>query len=276
VLRGLEKNAPANLEAARALIGTLVERRKSSGDKLAELRRAYAASALAPVADNLQRADDALADATSAAESADQALGSTSTTAAVDAVRSATDSAHLASHLLDAIDSLAVELGKATDAVNTLAAATRADLEEARAVRDDPPDAQTGAAVGSAVEEVTRTLSSLPKDDPIRALDELREAGATLDFSLAGARNQRQRLEGAQEALAGALVAARSQLSVTRDFIGARRGRVGADARTRLAEAERLLALAESEADPVLALDTARSSVTYSRDADALARYDVR
>ena len=73
----------------------------------------------------------------------------------------------------------------------------------------------------------------------------------------------------------GALVAARSQLAVTRDFISARRGSVGAEARTRLAEAERLLTLAEAEADPLLALDTARSSASYSRDADALARYDM-
>ncbi len=46
------------------------------------------------------------------------------------------------------------------------------------------------------------------------------------------------------------------------------------DYRTNLHSA--LLTLAEAEADPVLALDTARSPATYSRDADALARYDVR
>ena len=275
-LRGLEKNAPANLEAARGLIASLAERRQASADRLRQLRTTYSASAVASVADNLQRADDALAAAQESADAAAGALGSTSTTAAVDAVRAATDSAYLATHLLDAIDSLAGELSKTTDAVSSLAASTRASLDEAKAVRDDPPDPAAGAAIAVAVEVVARTLSALPGDDPIRALDELREAGATLDFSLAGARNQRQRLEGAKAALAGALVAARSQLSVTRDFIAARRGRVGAGARTRLSEAERLLTLAEAEADPVLALDTARSSATYSRDADALARYDVR
>ncbi|MHA6670286.1 hypothetical protein ACX3O0_15600 [Homoserinimonas sp. A447] len=275
-LRGLEKNAPANLESARALIASLIERRQAGSDRLAQLRKTYSASAVAPVADNLQRADDALAAAQESADTASAALGTTSTTAAVDAVRAATDSAHQAMQLLDAIDSLAGELKKATDAVGSLAASTRASLEEAKAVRDDPPDPATGAAVGAAIEKVAGILSALPEDDPIRALDELREVGATLDFSLAGARNQRQRLDGAKAALAGALVAARSQLSVTRDFVAARRGRVGAEARTRLAEAERLLTLAEAEADPVLALDTARSSVTYSRDADALARYDVR
>jgi hypothetical protein len=275
-LRGLEKNAPANLAAARVLIASVAERRRDSDLRLKALRDRHAPSAIASVADNLQRADDALDSARSSADTAESALGSISTTAAVDAVRAATDSAHLAAQLLGAIDSLAAELGKATDAVSALAASTRASLDEAKAVRDNPPDAATGAAVGAAIEQVSATLASLHTEDPFRALDELREAGAQLDVSLAGARNQRQRLEGAKTALTGALVAARSQLAVTRDFVAARRGRVGAEARTRLAEAERLLTLAEAEADPVLALDTARSSATYSRDADALARFDVR
>lgn len=275
-LRGLEKNAPANLDAARSLIAAVAARRPASEARLKGLRDRYAASAVASVADNLQRADDAIAAATSSADAAEAALGAVSTTAAVDAVRAATDSAHRAGQLLDAIDSLAEELGKATDAVDTLAASIRAGIEEAKAVRDDPPDAATGASVGSAIEQVSATLAALDTSDPFRALDKLRDAAAALDFSLAGARNQRQRLDGARAALAGALVAARSQLAVTRDFVSARRGRVGAQARTRLAEAERLLTLAEAEADPVLALDTARSSATYSRDADALARYDVR
>ncbi len=275
-LRGLEKNAPANLKAARDLIASLTERSVASADLLKQLRHTYSPSAVASVADNLQGADAALTEARASADTAEAALGSTSTTAAVDAVRAATEKAHHASHLLDAIDSLAAELGKATDAVSTLAASTRAELDAAIAVRDNPPDPQIGAAVADAVERATRTLATLPMDDPIRALEQLREAGAVLDFSLASARNQQQRLEGARAALAGALVAARSQLAVTGDFIAGRRGRVGAEARTRLAEAERLLTLAEAEADPVLALDVARSSATYSRDADALARYDAR
>jgi uncharacterized phage infection (PIP) family protein YhgE len=275
-LRDLEKNAPANLEATRTFISDLTERRAASAARLKQLRDSYSASAVASVADNLQRADDALDEARASADRAEDAIGSTSTTAAVDAVRAATDSAHVASQLLDAIDSLAAELATATDAAKALADSTRVALDQAKAVRDNPPDPQAGATVADAVEAATRVLASLPLDDPIRALDLLRDAGAKLDFSLAGARNQQQRLEGAATALAGALVAAKSQLSVTRDFIAGRRGRVGAEARTRLAEAERLLSLAQTEADPVLALDIARSSATYSRDADALARYDVR
>ena len=94
---------------------------------------------------------------------------------------------------------------------------------------------------------------------------------ATLDTALAGARNQQQRLEHARTALVGALVAARSQIGVTKTFMAGGRPDVGA--RTRLAEAERQLMLAESESDPVEALDAARRAATNARDADALARY---
>ena len=82
-------------------------------------------------------------------------------------------------------------------------------------------------------------------------------------------------MDAARTALTGALVAARSQIATTADFIDTRRGGIGPEARTRLAEAPRLLVVAEAESDPVTALDTARASATYSRDADALARYDV-
>jgi len=97
----------------------------------------------------------------------------------------------------------------------------------------------------------------------------------SLDTALAGARNQAQRLEHARVALTGALLTARSQIDTTTAYMASRRGRTGPEARTRLAEAERLFLIAGAEADPVVALDTARSSATYSRDADALARYDL-
>ena len=66
-------------------------------------------------------------------------------------------------------------------------------------------------------------------------------------------------------------MSAKSQISVVRAYIGKNGG--GVAARTRLAEAERQLMLAEAATDPVEALDTVRRAVTHARDADALARY---
>ena len=143
-------------------------------------------------------------------------------------------------------------------------------------MRDTPPNPDAGAAVSRAIQIVEAALATdRESQDPLATLETLRAANAELDASMAGARNQAQRLDGARTALVGALVGARSQLKATMNFIDNRRGGVGTEARTRLAEAERLLSVAEAETDPVAALDTARSSATYARDADALARFDL-
>ena len=279
-LRQLEQNAPANLSSVRALVTDLEAQEAAAAKTLATLKSAYTATAIASVTDNLQRAEAERRQATASADDAEAALdtsatGSATRTAA-DAIRAAEEHAHRAIQLLDAIGTLQAELGKASDAVTALRTSTQENLAEARALRDAPPDADSSAAIARAIETVEAALAAKqPLSDPLASLEILRAANAELDISMAGARNQQRRLDGARTALVGALVGARSQLSATRDFITTRRGGVGTEARTRLAEAERLLTIAEAESDPVAALDIARSSATYSRDADALARYDL-
>jgi hypothetical protein len=128
----------------------------------------------------------------------------------------------------------------------------------------------------AAITEVESTIAGVTGSpdgsaNPVRGIERLGAAMAMLDTALAGARNQQQRLEHARTALVGALVTARSQIEEAKSVIASGRTRV--DARTRLAEAERQLMLAEAESDPVEALDAARRSATAARDADALARY---
>jgi len=67
-------------------------------------------------------------------------------------------------------------------------------------------------------------------------------------------------------------VLAHSQIAAAQAVIGG----ASVTARTRLAEAERQLALAQAATDPVEALDTVRRAVTHARDAEDLARYDAR
>jgi DNA repair exonuclease SbcCD ATPase subunit len=283
-LRELEKNAPQNLAAARSAIAAVDARVNAAWETMTALRNDYAAPAIASVADNLDRAaqerKQAASDVDRAAALLDAAApgapGAPDARSATDLIRTASEHAYRAQKLLDAIDALRDELGKAAEAVASLRDSTRTSLTEARAARDAPPDPAVGASLGHAIDSVEKVLAAQEKlADPLASLEALRTANAELDTSMAGARNQRQRLEGARTALVGALVGARSQLAATRNFIDTRRGGVGSEARTRLAEAERLLAVAETEKDPVAALDTARSSATYSRDADALARFDL-
>jgi hypothetical protein len=282
-LRRLERDAPANLASVRELIASTSVRVAASESTLARLLATFAPNTVAPVADNAKQASRLLASAISTANSAENRMSGDRQDAVADAIQSAQQDAGRAADALDGIDRLAATLEAATSRLRTLIGNARDDLAEARSVRDAPPDPKTGAAVGAAIAGLDRVLATIGDPaaagdsaaDPAAGIQKVETAIAELDIALGGARNQTQRLENARVALVGALLTARSQISTTADFINGRRSGVGTDARTRLAEAERLLTIAEAESDPVTALDTARSSATYSRDADALARYDV-
>jgi hypothetical protein len=112
------------------------------------------------------------------------------------------------------------------------------------------------------------------RDDPFASRDLLRAARDRLDAARAEARRAAGRLDGARSALGGAIAIAESQLGVVRGLVERGRGAVGAEARTRLAEAERQLLIARQEPDPVAALDAARRATARANDAEALARYD--
>lgn len=276
--RASEKDAPASLAAVREAIAATSARLPASATALAALGRRYSPAAVATVSDSVDEAKALLDAASGAADAAESRIADAAGPVA-ESIRSAQQDVARAGQALDGIDRLASTLGELSARLEKLVGVARDDLAEARAVRDTPPDPATGAAVNEAISRVEAVLTGLgvPSSvgDPAAGIQSLEAALASLDLALGTARNQAQRLEHARTALAGALLTARSQLATTGDYINARRGGVGAEARTRLAEAQRLLTIAEAESDPVTALDTARSSATYSRDADALARYDA-
>ncbi|KGJ82318.1 hypothetical protein GY21_00660 [Cryobacterium roopkundense] len=276
--RGVERTAPQALEQLVRRLDHAQDRVISGAGSLDRLSRSYTAHALAPISGNVARAQAAVAEARRAADAAAALL------AAGDPVgeqMSAADHALFAStQLLDAIESGEDELhigfanlGRATDAAVI-------ELAEARGLRDSHEEADTSASLNRVIAEASAVLDELRVPgrlcDPAADLARLRQAMDGLDVMRSEARNRQLRLENARTALAGALLTARSQITITRDFTTANRGRVQAAARTRLSEAERQLTLAEAEADPVIALDTARRAMTLATDADALARYDAR
>lgn len=183
-----------------------------------------------------------------------------------------------ANGLVEAIDRATTERADATARLAEAVAAARAELDAARALRDEHEVPAQRDAVNAAIAELEQTAAQAAEHggaDPGAALDRLLRARARLDSAAASARNAEQRLTQARSALAGALRQAESHIAAASDVITANRGRVGADARTRLAEANRQLDLARDEADPVAALDAARRASSRAQDADALARYDA-
>ncbi|HWM34272.1 MAG TPA: hypothetical protein VNR36_08555 [Pseudolysinimonas sp.] len=272
-LRRSEADAPATIAALRRNLSAARDRLAGSAATFAELEKSYPAETIAVVAGNLPAADEALSRAESAIDAA--AAGAAAPVSAVSDQLTAAESAiRDAAQLLDAVDRRRDELAKAVGGIRAIEAEETQALAAARALRDDPPDPDSGAAVNSAIAALEAELVAVTakgKRDPVADLDRLVDATDRLDIAVAAARNQQRRLEGARSALAGALVSARTQLAAVSDYIGTHGGSAGA--RTRLAEGQRELLLAENESDPVAALDAARRAQTHARDADALARY---
>jgi hypothetical protein len=273
-LRRSEESAPETLRLIREQLTAVEGRRTEAAKVLAALAKEYVETAVAPVAGNLDAAATAVAEARAAADQADAAIAASRVTAVTDALTTARQRARDAAALLDAIDHRRDELAAAVAGVAELAGEQKAALEEARSLRDAPPDPDSSAAVNDAIgalEGELATVGGSGRRDPVAELDRLVDAGDALDVAVSAARNQQRRLDGARGALAGALVSARTQISSVEDYIGSHGG--GAGARSKLAEAKRELVVAENESDPVAALDAARRAQNRARDADDLARY---
>ena len=278
-LRSAEADSPARIADLRGRIAAARARLTPAAAQLDRLRAAYGEAHVAGHGDAVETAQTALDASDDSARDAEQRLSPSGVNTVAALLEDAEVSLRRAAGALDGVDRLGARLDAAASALDALLASSLDDLAEARAQRDAAPDAESGAAIIRAMTDVEAARASVsaasaPRD-PVAGLDALSAAVATLDTALATARNQAQRLEHARTALVGTLVSANSQISALRSLIGGSGRGVGAEARTRLAEAERQLMLAEAESDPVEALDAARRAVTHARDGDALAHYDA-
>ncbi len=290
-LRNLEATAPEYLAGLTTRLDAVTARVPQVDAALAALRTRYAAAALEPVAGNLDQAGKLLGVAggeiTAARESlaaarptADQPLAGRS--AAVVSGRAAEDAITQAETLLDGIGRLDGELAAAGERIAAARAETEQDLAEARALQagadrsgGDPSGlgalvARAEAALASATEAERAT-----PPDPLAALRLIDEADGALDRGLVDARDAQARARKATAALDQTLLTARSAVAAADDFISTRRGAVGTDARTRLAEAQRHLAQAQAGGDPTAALGEAQAADSMARQALALAQSDV-
>jgi hypothetical protein len=278
-LRAKELEAPVSLTALATRIAATMARLAPARATLDRCAADYRPSIATEHERAVSEAAARLETAAASVRAAQKRLSPAGVNDVVGSLRDAEQSVNAAEALLDSIDTVAAKLDDAASTVATLAAAQKADLADARRASDEAPDATTGRAILDAIDVVQTVLGEVSAvhrpADPIASLDLLNAAIERLDLALASARNQAQRLEHARTALTGTLVSAKSQIAAVRGFILAGGGGVGADARTRINEAERELMVAESAADPVEALDAARRAVTHARDADALARYDA-
>ncbi|WP_341393527.1 TPM domain-containing protein [Arthrobacter sp. G119Y2] len=277
-LRELEKNAPAALADARRNAQAAASRLDAAERSLAELRQRYSDSALAQVADNVEQARQRLEFVDNAAEAASEKLAEGDTASAVVAVRAAEESVHQTNVLLDAIEKTGRELDSARSELQRAVADARQDLAQARAfAASGGNNGLAGPVAGVEAALAAIDNESATRNDPVDLLRRLEKANAQLDSALEGIRDLQEQERRARDSLQHAVMSAQAQISGTADYIRARRGGVGSEARTRLAEAERNLqqAVALQSSDPVSALAYAQQANALAAQAADMAQQDV-
>lgn len=279
-LRSLEKRIPeasAQVAAAAQQAAARVEQTRAT---VATLGQRYTDASLATVGDNVDQATQRLAFVQTALAAAAQKAGAGDTSAAAIGVRAAEESVDQATLLLDAVDRVAADLAKTQQSIDAVLPELESDLAEARALAasGDPGGTIAGVIAGTeqTVTDVRAKLAAGPIN-PLEIAQRLDVANRSIDGVLQGVRDGRMQTQRAQSSLQQTLMAAKARISACEDFITARRGAVGPEARTRLAEAGRLVVQAEqtAAADPVTALGQAQRAAQLADEATQLAQRDV-
>ena len=217
---------------------------------LARLSSSYAPSALSTVINNAAEAGDRLDFARSSVTTARQEATAADTTPAVVAARSAQEAVAQATTLLDAIDKLDANLSQASAQLPSRLAPVQAELATAKAAYAQGGIGGAGQGIGAQLGQVETALAAVAGPngarDPILATQRIQEADDTLDDILAATRSAQQTQLRAGAALQASLDSAAAKISGAGDFIATRKGAVGSEARTRLAEAQRHLATAQN------------------------------
>ncbi|MGV9195162.1 hypothetical protein ACQ143_12525 [Microbacterium sp. MC2] len=272
------RRAPEIVAGIRRDAERLRERLPHTQATTERLATRYSAGALRKVSGNAAEAAQLIefalhgADvATDRRESGQREQANLALETAIEAVRRATT-------LIDAVDQFEVEALRAESTLAAIVEDSREDLATARDVADVPTVAAAMAALETALQELTPPGS---KPDPFGELTALRQANAALDAAVDAARERAARPVIPEAHVRHALDDADRQLGVARSVISGHRGWIGADARTRLAEAERLRLDLGAAGAPIpeesreRALADARRCALLAAEALQLAQRDI-
>ncbi|OBI91647.1 TPM domain-containing protein [Mycobacterium sp. 1245805.9] len=284
-LRVLVVNAPSRLDALTQQYVELTARIAPAEQRLAELRKEFDAAALTSVSGNIASTNERLAFADRNISSARELAGvqGGQQAALVDAIHAAEAALGQARALLDAIDNADKDIRHAVATLPSLidgiqAGISRADerLQKARgtgsgravelaAARDEATAAITGARGGGAA-------------DPLGAFARLTKADAGLHRVLAAVAQEEAAAERLERSFEQAVFTAQARVRAVSEYIDTRRGSIGAEARTRLAEARRHLQAAQEKraANVSEAIAHANAASTLAANAQALANADVQ
>ncbi len=204
-------------------------------------------------------------------------------TGLVDAVRAAESALDQARSLLDAVDSAAGDIRHAVATMPSVLADIQAGIQHANEQLQKSPANKSAYAAEliAARDAAARAVDNARVTgaaDPLSAFAQLTTADADLDRLLAAIAQEQANAEHLRRSLEQALFTAESRIRAVSDYIDTRRGSIGPEARTRLAEAGRRLDAAQSyrSTNPTEAIAQANAASTLAANAQSLANSDVQ
>ncbi|MGE2719635.1 TPM domain-containing protein [Mycolicibacterium celeriflavum] len=282
-LRNLVINAPSKLDAMTQRVVDITARLDPSRETLAQLHSEFDETALSSVTGNVDAAKELL-------DFADQNITRGRELAArpvpgrqnelVECVRAAESALVQARGLLDAVDSAASDIRRAAATLPSVIEDIQNGIKQAGTLlqQGNVPQADELAEARDAAAAAVADAQRSKVADPLGAFTELTKADANLDRLLAAVEQEREAAERLNRALDEALFTARSRVRSVSDFIDTRRGIIGPEARTRLAEAVRHIGAAEERraTDPAEAIKHANGAAMLASQAQNLANADVQ
>ncbi len=283
-LRDLVINAPSRLDGLTQQYVDLTGRIAPAEQRMAELHKEFDHAALGSVAGNITGARERMAFADRNIGTARELAGHAEIgkqTGLVDAFHAAESALGQARSLLDAVDTAA---GDIQHAIATLPSATsdiQATIDRANEQLNRAPKARVQeltAARDAAVTALNWSRNAPGLTDPLTAFAKLTRADADLGRRLAALVEEQATAERLTRAYEQALFTAESRVRAVSEYIDTRRGSIGPDARTRLAEAKRQLQAARDKqaTDLTEATVYANGASAWAANAQALANADVQ
>ena len=285
-MRDLVVNAPSRLDGLTQQMVELTARIAPAEQRMTELHNEFDPAALTSVATNVTTAKDRLA-------FADQNLSRARDLAAkpvsgeqsglVDAVQAGESALGQARALLDAVDSAANDIRHAVATLPSLIADIQAGIEHADTELQSAQQTKAAhirelASVRDAAKKALDAARASGSADPLGAFTQLTKADADLNRLLATVAEEQATAERLNRTFEQTLFTAQSRIHAVSDYIDTRRGSIGPEARTRLAEASRQLQAAQDkrETDISEAITRANTAATLAAQAQSLANDDVQ
>jgi hypothetical protein len=185
--------------------------------------------------------------------------------------------------LLDAVDSAASDIRHAVATLPSLIADVQAGIEQAntqlqKAKDIEAPHSRELVTARDAAVNVLDAARAGGSADPLGAFTRLTKADADLHRLLAAVAEEQATAERLNRTLDQALFTAQSRVRAVSEYIDTRRGSIGSEARTRLAEASRQLEAAEDKRSTNVneAIAYANGAATLATQAQSLADADVQ